>query len=151
MQAAQQNRLALRLAGCSDDYGVALSITGAAPAALIAIFKTFNGNAATGLAPAGVNVLGEAVFRTQRCAFVHEWCVDNVMPCNAASMCRALLQCHCGLLCSRRWQELAGVQACPHVNVRKKLNDDSCAVLQVWGAAAGAAAKPDVLSAHSAS
>jgi hypothetical protein len=94
MQAAQQNRLALRLAGCSDDYGVALSVTGAAPAALIALFKTFNGNAATGLAPAGVNTPGEAVFRSQRCAFVHEWCVDNVMPCNAAIMCRALLQWH---------------------------------------------------------
>ena len=69
LQAAQQNTLALRIAGCSNDYGVALSVTGAAPAAVVAIFKTFNGNAATGLAP-GVNVPGEAVFRSRRCGAV---------------------------------------------------------------------------------
>ena len=78
LQAAQQNTLALRIAGCSDGYGVALSVTGAAPAAVIAIFKTFNGDAATGLAP-GVNVPGEAVFRSRRCAFVHESCVDDLL------------------------------------------------------------------------
>jgi hypothetical protein len=70
MQAAQQNTLALRLAGCSDEWGVALSVTGAAPAAVIAVFKTFNGNAATGLAP-GMNVPGEAMFSSRRCAAMH--------------------------------------------------------------------------------
>ena len=85
MQAAQQNTLALRIAGCSDDYGVALSITGAAPAAVIAIFKTFNGAAATGLAP-GVNVPGEAVFRSHRCATLQKWCAVN--PIDAMHRCK---------------------------------------------------------------
>lgn len=67
-QAAQRNTLALRIAGCSEEYGVALSITGAAPAAVIAIYKTFNGLAASGLA-AGMNVPGEAMFSSLRCDF----------------------------------------------------------------------------------
>jgi len=42
---------------------VALSITGALPASLIAVFKTYTGAAATGLATGGP---GEAVFRSKR-------------------------------------------------------------------------------------
>lgn len=44
---------------------MALSVTGAAPAAVVAVFKTFTGAAASGLA-AGHNVPGEAVFRSKR-------------------------------------------------------------------------------------
>ena len=115
---AQQNTLALRVAGCSDDYGVALSITGAAPAAVIAIFKTFNGDAATGLAP-GVNVPGEAVFRSRRCDCVGKLVLTNWSP-QCFSVRRLLLQWHCRLLRNRCWQELAGIQAASHVNVQKE-------------------------------
>jgi hypothetical protein len=62
--AAQLSTLALRVAGCSEEWGVALSVTGALPASLIAVFKTYTGQAATGLATGSP---GEAVFHSKRC------------------------------------------------------------------------------------